>query len=78
MPPQASNRCVRDYELPASLRQGFGLKNVAAHVHGCRTTAVGALEAIVSTSISGSFFPLAITIGTGQEAVTVSKPSARS
>lgn len=35
-----------------------------------------ARKAIVSASSSGSFFPPAITMGTGQEAVTVSKPSA--
>src|SRR5262245_51336222 len=34
-----------------------------------------ALWAMVSASSSGSFLPPAITIGTGQEAVTVSNPS---
>src|SRR6476646_3724965 len=34
-----------------------------------------ALEAMVSASSSGSFLPPAITIGTGQDEVTVSKPS---
>ena len=59
---------------PGASRRRVALEDVPAHVHAGRALLDGAVRHR-SASSSGSFLPPAMTIGTGQEALTVSKPS---